>query len=134
MIIYRPMVDSLHEIFVGHGAKEVGSPTDLEEAGHIEWVPLADVPGLMARGELMGSGILVALLHILVSRSKPGHNRTLSKSTRRRCRTKPVWRANSRACRRRVCARRRTRPVRGALAQGRCGDRPALGQRWGLPR
>jgi 8-oxo-dGTP pyrophosphatase MutT (NUDIX family) len=75
VVTYQPMVgmvDSPHEIFVGHGAEQVGAPTDLEEAGHIEWVPLADIPGLMARGELMGSGTLVALLHILANRSKQG--------------------------------------------------------------
>jgi 8-oxo-dGTP pyrophosphatase MutT (NUDIX family) len=100
---YQPMVgmvDSPHEIFMGHGAEQVGSPTDLEEADHIEWAPLADIPQLMARGELMGSGTLVALLHIL----DPGeplkagrHSRALSRSTRRRCRTEPVRLANSRA-------------------------------------
>ncbi|UNO42446.1 NUDIX domain-containing protein [Streptomyces sp. MST-110588] len=75
VVTYQPMVgmvDSPHEIFVAHGAEQVGSPTDLEEAGHIEWVPLADIPGLMARGELLGSGTLVALLHILANRGKPG--------------------------------------------------------------
>jgi 8-oxo-dGTP pyrophosphatase MutT (NUDIX family)/biotin operon repressor len=75
VVTYQPMVgmvDSPHEIFVGHGAEKVGSPTDIEEAGYIEWVPLADVPGLMARGELMGSGTLVALLHILANRRAPG--------------------------------------------------------------
>lgn len=75
VVTYQPMVgmvDSPHEIFVAHGAERVGSPTDLEEAGHIEWVPLADIAGLMARGELMGSGTLVALLHILANRGKRG--------------------------------------------------------------
>ncbi|WP_078883046.1 NUDIX domain-containing protein [Streptomyces sp. NRRL S-1314] len=75
VVTYQPMVgmvDSPHEIFVGHGAERVGEPTDQEEAGHIEWVPLADVPGLMARGELMGSGTLVALLHILANRRAQG--------------------------------------------------------------
>jgi len=75
VVTYQPMVgmvDSPHEIFVGRGAEKVGEPTDLEEAGHIEWVPLSDVPGLMARGELMGSGTLVALLHILASRGRQG--------------------------------------------------------------
>ncbi|MDT0469656.1 NUDIX domain-containing protein [Streptomyces gibsoniae] len=73
VVTYQPMVgmvDSPHEIFVARGAEKVGEPTDLEEAGHIEWVPLADVPGLMARGELLGSGTLVALLHILATRSR----------------------------------------------------------------
>ncbi|WP_329614468.1 GntR family transcriptional regulator [Streptomyces brevispora] len=75
VVTYQPMVgmvDSPHEIFVGQGAERVGDPSDLEEAGHIEWVPLADIPGLMARGELMGSGTLVALLHILATRRGPG--------------------------------------------------------------
>lgn len=75
VVTYQPMVgmvDSPHEIFVGHGAEQVGPPTDLEEAGHIEFVPLADIPALMTRGELMGSGTLVALLHILASRGKHG--------------------------------------------------------------
>ncbi|MCX4478710.1 NUDIX domain-containing protein [Streptomyces cellulosae] len=75
VVSYQPMVgmvDSPHEIFVGHGAERVGEPTDQEEAGHIEWVPLADVPGLMARGELMGSGTLVALLHIMANRRAQG--------------------------------------------------------------
>ncbi|MGW1332897.1 NUDIX domain-containing protein [Streptomyces rubiginosohelvolus] len=75
VVSYQPMVgmvDSLHEIFVAHGAEKVGEPTDLEEAGQIAWVPLADIPGLMAHGELMGSGTLVALLHILATRSGRG--------------------------------------------------------------
>ncbi|MEV0093380.1 NUDIX domain-containing protein [Streptomyces sp. NPDC050738] len=72
VVTYQPMVgmvDSPHEIYVAHGAKQVGEPTDLEEAGHVAWVPLADIPGLMTRGELMGSGTLVALLHVLASRA-----------------------------------------------------------------
>ncbi|WP_449475647.1 NUDIX domain-containing protein [Streptomyces abikoensis] len=71
VVTYQPMVgmvDSPHEIFVGHGAEHVGDPTDVEEAGHVAWVPLADVPGLMARDELMGSGTLVAVLHLLAAR------------------------------------------------------------------
>ncbi|MFB6983972.1 GntR family transcriptional regulator [Streptomyces scopuliridis] len=75
VVTYQPMVgmvDSPHEIFVGRGAERVGPPTDLEEAGQVEWVPLTDVPGLMARGDLMGSGTLVALLHILANRNSQG--------------------------------------------------------------
>lgn len=72
VVTYQPMVgmvDSPHEIFVGRGATRVGNPTDREEAGHIEWVPLSDIRGLMKQGDLMGSGTLVALLHILANRS-----------------------------------------------------------------
>ncbi|MFC5801644.1 NUDIX domain-containing protein [Streptomyces formicae] len=73
VVTYQPMVgmvDSPHEIFVARGAQHVGDPTDIEEAGHVAWVPLSDIPGLMARGELMGSGTLVALLHVLASRGR----------------------------------------------------------------
>ncbi len=73
VVTFQPMigmVDSPHEIFVGRGAEKVGEPTDLEEAGHVQWVPLSDIPGLMAKGDLMGSGTLVALLHILANRAK----------------------------------------------------------------
>lgn len=73
VVTYQPMVgmvDSPHEIFVAHGAQKVGEPTDAEEAGRVEWVPLGDIPDLMARGQLMGSGTLVALLHVLASRQK----------------------------------------------------------------
>jgi 8-oxo-dGTP pyrophosphatase MutT (NUDIX family) len=68
LITFEPMVgmvDSPHEVFVATGATRVGEPTDVEEAGRVEWVPLADVPELMRRGELAGSGTLVALLHLL---------------------------------------------------------------------
>ncbi|MCG5460017.1 NUDIX domain-containing protein [Micromonospora sp. PSH03] len=68
VVAYQPMigmVDSPHEIFVGRGATYVGPPTDAEEAGRVEWVPLSDMPDLMARGELAGSGTLVAILHVI---------------------------------------------------------------------
>ncbi|MFH9651659.1 NUDIX domain-containing protein [Streptomyces anulatus] len=73
VVTYQPMVgmvDSPHEIFVGTGAEHVGEPTDAEEAGRVEWVPLADIPSLMAAGQLMGSGTLVALLHVLATRQR----------------------------------------------------------------
>ncbi len=54
------------------GAEQLGSPTDPEEAGHVEWVPPSDISALMARGDLMGSSMLVALLHIVASHRKEG--------------------------------------------------------------
>lgn len=71
VVTYQPMigmVDSPHEVFVGKGATHVGDPSDTEEAGHVAWVPLDEIPGLMREGKLMGSGTIVALLHLLSSR------------------------------------------------------------------
>ncbi|MFC4906619.1 NUDIX domain-containing protein [Actinomadura gamaensis] len=68
VVTYEPMVgmvDSPHEIFVGRGATRVGDPTDVEESGQVAWIPLTDVHRLLKKGDLMGSGTLVALLHVL---------------------------------------------------------------------
>ncbi|WP_083977266.1 NUDIX domain-containing protein [Kitasatospora azatica] len=73
VVTYQPMIgmiDSPHEIFVAHGAICVGHPSDPEESGRIAWIPLAEVPQLMANGELAGSGTLVALLHLLATRQQ----------------------------------------------------------------
>jgi ADP-ribose pyrophosphatase YjhB (NUDIX family) len=71
LLTFQPMVgmvDSPHELFIGHGASYVGEPTDIEEAGQVAWVPLAEVPDLVAKDKLLGAGTLVALLHILAER------------------------------------------------------------------
>lgn len=68
VVTYEPMigmVDSPHEIFVGRGATFVGAPEEGEESGVVEWIPLAEIPSLLKRGKLAGSGTLVALLHVL---------------------------------------------------------------------
>lgn len=67
---YQPMigmVDSPHEIFVGRGATLVGEPHDAEESALIRWVPLSEARDLMRQDLLLGSGTLVALLHILAN-------------------------------------------------------------------
>lgn len=68
IVTFEPMVgmvDSPHELFVGRGADKVGEPTDAEEAGEVAWVPLSDVHRLIRKDELMGSGTLVGLLHVI---------------------------------------------------------------------
>jgi 8-oxo-dGTP pyrophosphatase MutT (NUDIX family) len=59
------MVDTPHALFLARGAEKVAEPTDLEEAGVVDWVPLSRVRELIARGEVLGSGSLVALLYLL---------------------------------------------------------------------
>jgi 8-oxo-dGDP phosphatase len=59
------MVDTPHEVYVMRGAEHVGDATDTEEAGPVEWVPLAEVPKMIAGGEILGSGSLVGLLTVL---------------------------------------------------------------------
>ena len=56
------------DVFLWRGAERIGEPTDTEEVGRVEWMPLSRVPELAQRGELLGSGTLVALLYYLASR------------------------------------------------------------------
>lgn len=72
LLTFQPMigmVDSPHELYVAQGAQHIGDPTDTEEAGRVEWVPMASVLGLINKGEVLGSGSLVGLLHLLATRS-----------------------------------------------------------------
>lgn len=79
LVSFQPMpgmVDTPHEVYLGHGAEHVGDPTDAEEAARIEWVPLDQVLDLVKDGSLLGSGSLVGLLYVLASgieRRSGGH-------------------------------------------------------------
>lgn len=69
LLTFQPMVgmvDSPHELYIAHGAAKVGEPRqDAEETARIEWIPLANIGGMIERDELLGAGTLVALLHTL---------------------------------------------------------------------
>ncbi|GAA3937507.1 NUDIX hydrolase [Actinomadura viridis] len=58
--------DGVQHFYRARGAERLGDPTDVE-AERIEWVPLARVPELAARGEI-GSAASVATLLYLTSR------------------------------------------------------------------
>jgi 8-oxo-dGTP pyrophosphatase MutT (NUDIX family) len=57
-------------VFLARGAEHVAEATESNE-GTFEWVSLADVPELIAKGRIVSSGSLVGLLHVLAL-SGPG--------------------------------------------------------------
>lgn len=61
--------DSVHHIYLADGAEHVGPPEDDFESDRIGWVPMADVPDLIARGEIMSGTTLAALLYALVGKA-----------------------------------------------------------------
>jgi 8-oxo-dGTP pyrophosphatase MutT (NUDIX family) len=68
LVSYQPisgMVDSPHAVYLARGATYVGPPAESDENGRIEWIPLATVRKLVDKGELLGSGTLIGLLHVL---------------------------------------------------------------------
>lgn len=66
------MVDTPHEVWTAEGAEKVGEPSDAEEAAIVEWIPLANIPEMVKRGEIAGSGPLVGLLTLLLERQGKG--------------------------------------------------------------
>jgi ADP-ribose diphosphatase len=59
------LTDSEHHIFRADTATLIGPPTEAFESERIDWVPLADVPGLIARREIVSGTTAVALLCLL---------------------------------------------------------------------
>lgn len=67
LVTFEPMVGtvrSAHHVFLARGAELIADPTEVNE-GKFEWLPLADVPDLIATGKIVNSGSLVGLLHVL---------------------------------------------------------------------
>ncbi|NJQ07593.1 NUDIX domain-containing protein [Streptomyces lonarensis] len=60
------ITDSQHHLFRADGATYVGPPTEQNESDRIEWIPLAEVRGMIDRREVVSSGSLVGLLYLLV--------------------------------------------------------------------
>jgi hypothetical protein len=55
-------MDAAHHIFVSTGAAQVSAPADRFESSAIQWVPLADVPGLIAKQDITSASTMAALL------------------------------------------------------------------------
>jgi hypothetical protein len=66
-------VDSVHYLFRADGARYAGPPSDRTEADRIEWIPLADIPGLIDQGAIVSGPTLIVLLYLLTTREPPGH-------------------------------------------------------------
>ncbi|WP_088285453.1 NUDIX hydrolase [Kineosporia sp. A_224] len=66
------MVRNAHHVYVSRGAERVGDPTETTEMQRMEWVSLGDVLALIKDGKILNSGTLVALLHLLATRTAAG--------------------------------------------------------------
>jgi 8-oxo-dGTP pyrophosphatase MutT (NUDIX family) len=58
-------------IFLGEGAEDSGQPTDINEAARIEWITLDSVRDRITRGEIIGAGTQIGLLHVLAFHAPP---------------------------------------------------------------
>ena len=67
LVTFEPMVGTVrspHHVFLARGVERIGDASEVNE-GKFEWVALADVPRLIAQSEIVNSGSLVGLLHVL---------------------------------------------------------------------
>jgi 8-oxo-dGTP pyrophosphatase MutT (NUDIX family) len=74
ILTFQPMTgtaDSAHELYLARGADRVGAP-QADETEAVRWVPLAELPGLIARGEIVGAATIIGAQHALLSAAQRG--------------------------------------------------------------
>ncbi|MFF0343829.1 NUDIX domain-containing protein [Kribbella sp. NPDC004875] len=62
------IMDSRHFVYSATDAVRAGEPTERNESDRIEWIPLADVPGMIARHEIVSGITLIGLQQALLRR------------------------------------------------------------------
>nr|WP_238355487.1 NUDIX domain-containing protein [Kribbella sandramycini] len=65
------IMDAVHHVFRATSATRIGDPTERNESDRIEWIPLADVPALIARREIVSAITLVGLQQALLNHPHP---------------------------------------------------------------
>lgn len=63
------IADTPHELFTAVGADHIGEPTDVTEAAQVAWMPIQDLLSMVDDGSIRDGATLVAVLHLLASRS-----------------------------------------------------------------
>jgi hypothetical protein len=59
-------MDAVHHVFRATTATRIGEPTERNESDRIEWIPLTDVPAMIANGEIVSGITLVGLQQALL--------------------------------------------------------------------
>ncbi|TDD60084.1 NUDIX hydrolase [Kribbella antibiotica] len=60
------IMDAVHHVFRATTATRIGAPTERNESDRIEWIPLTDVPAMIANGEIVSGITLVGLQQALL--------------------------------------------------------------------
>jgi len=67
LLTFQPIVGSAdcpQEVYVAHGAEQVGAP-DGNETEAVAWLPIAEVPAMIADGSIVGAGTIIGVHHAL---------------------------------------------------------------------
>ena len=69
VLTFQPMAgsaDSAHELYLARGADRVGAPL-ADEAEEVRWIPIAELPGLIATGQILGAATIIGAQHALLT-------------------------------------------------------------------
>jgi 8-oxo-dGTP pyrophosphatase MutT (NUDIX family) len=69
VLTFQPMAgtaDAAFELYLARGADLAGVP-DANETEAVRWVPLAQVPELIAKGEIIGAATIIGVQHVLLT-------------------------------------------------------------------
>ena len=73
---FQPMpgtADFVNLLFLGEGAEDTGKPADINETARVEWIAVDSVRDRITRGEIIGAGTQIGLLHVLAFRTGQAH-------------------------------------------------------------
>lgn len=71
LLTVQPMVGTIDQpnlIYLASGADPTGAAPDINEAAHIDWIPLTDVRQMIAAGSVIGAASVAGLLAVLLDR------------------------------------------------------------------
>lgn len=63
---FQPLAGSMdmeNYVYLADDLEDTGKSPDINEAERVEWISLASVPGRIAKGEVIGAGAQLGLLH-----------------------------------------------------------------------
>ncbi|MGD0240041.1 MAG: NUDIX hydrolase [Streptosporangiaceae bacterium] len=74
ILTFHPMAgtaDTAYELYLARGADLTGNP-DPNETEAVRWIPLAELPGLITKGEISGAATIIGVQHVLLTAGQ-GH-------------------------------------------------------------
>jgi 8-oxo-dGTP pyrophosphatase MutT (NUDIX family) len=73
VLTFQPMAgtaDAAFELYLARGADLAGVP-DPNETEAVRWVPLAEIAGLIAKGQIIGAATIIGVQHALLKADRP---------------------------------------------------------------
>ena len=73
LLTFQPVIgaaDAPQDLYVARGADLVGEP-EVDEAEVVRWVPVQEAREMIGRGEILGAGTVIGVMHVLADRAGP---------------------------------------------------------------